>query len=50
MKNIKSYLIGIFHLTIFILGGTIRLDMLKYPNLFMLIPKAVFLYVLFKAL
>jgi hypothetical protein len=50
MKQLKSYIIGVIHLSMFFLGATIRLETIKYPSLLMLIPKAMLIYVLFKAL
>ena len=42
----KDIMTGIFLTLIF--GGVVRLDCLKYPKLFMLIPKILFIYTLLR--
>ena len=44
----KDIMTGIFLTLIFIGGGVVRLDCLKYPKLFMLIPKILFIYTLLR--
>ena len=48
MRKIKETLIGTFHLLIFLMGGTIRLDCIKYPRLLMMIPKLLLVYTIIK--
>jgi hypothetical protein len=48
MQKTKLFFIGIFHLIMFLMGATIRLDMIKYPRLLMTIPKMMLVYLLFK--
>lgn len=50
MRKLKEALIGIFHLCICIGGGIVRLDLIKYPRLFMMVPKLLFIYTVIKTI
>ena len=50
MRKLKEALIGIFLLWICIGGGIVILDNIKYPRLFMLIPKLLFIYIVIRTI